>query len=107
VTVDREQRKAVRRQTFGFTLPALSIFDKGDAAGEDNRIEVKIASARQDGFGKWIVTLDDGAVWRQVDDNDVEPPPHAGSTAVISHGALGSFFMKIDGRGFMRARRDR
>ncbi len=107
VAVDREQRRAVRRQTFGFTLPALTIFDRGEPAAELNRMEVKIAAASQDGFGKWIVTLDDGAVWRQVDDNDIEPPPHSGSTAVISHGAMGSFFMKIDGRGFMRVRRDR
>ena len=107
VAVDREQRRAVRRQTFGLTLPALAIFDRGEPASESSRIEVKIASARREGSGRWIVTLEDGAVWRQVDDVEIDPPPAPGSTAIISRGALSSYFLKIVGSGAMRATRDR
>ena len=30
VTIDREQRRTVRRQAFGLTLPSLAMFDKGE-----------------------------------------------------------------------------
>src|ERR1700759_4350254 len=30
VTLDRQQRQAVRRQAFGFTLPSLAMFDVGE-----------------------------------------------------------------------------
>jgi hypothetical protein len=105
MTIDRAQRRAVRRQAFGLTLPSLEIFDRGEKPEEANRITAKVASARQDPMGKWMITLDDGAVWLQTDDFDLNHEPHAGSTVVISKGALGSFFMKVDGHEAFRARR--
>jgi hypothetical protein len=46
-----------------------------------------------------------GAVWPQTDDTVLYPYPHAGSTAVIRKGAIGSFFIDIDGRTHFRAAR--
>ena len=106
VTIDREQRRAVRRQAFGLTLPTLAMFDRGEKGEEADRITAKIASAVTTGGGKLIVTLDDGAVWRQIDNNDVYRTPHAGSTAVIRKAALGSFMMNIDGQSSIRVHRD-
>ena len=34
VAIDREQRRAARRQAFGFNLPTLSFLDRGETAGE-------------------------------------------------------------------------
>jgi hypothetical protein len=106
VTLDREQRQAVRRQAFGFSLPALSIFDKGEKGDEADRITDQVASASTDPAGRWVVRLAGGAVWRQTDDAPLMKPPHPGSTAVVRRGALGSFFMKVDGQLQMRVRRD-
>jgi hypothetical protein len=105
VTLDREQRRTVRRQAFGLSLPAFNLFDRGEKAEDVDRLTGTIASAREDGFGKWTVRLQDGAVWVQTDDSALGRPPHAGSTVVISKGVLGSFFMKIDGQQAVRARR--
>lgn len=106
VTVDREQRRAVRRQAFGLNLPSLAFFDRGEKSGEADRISAKVASASRNAGGKWVIRLDDGAVWRQIDDNDLYRTPHAGSTANIRRAALGSFFMNLDGQQAIRVHRD-
>ena len=106
VTIDREQRRAVRRQAFGLALPSLTIFDRGDKPEEVNRLTVSIAEVSKTLYGKWIVKLDDGAVWRQTDDDELLKAPHKGSSAVISKGSLGSFFMKIDGQQAIKVHRD-
>jgi hypothetical protein len=107
LTLDREQRRAVRRQAFGLTLPALNLFDRGEKPEEVDRLAATAASASQDPYGRWTIRLEDGAVWRQTDDNQLYPPPHKGSKVVIRKGALGSFFMDIDGQPAVRAQRDR
>ena len=107
VTLDKAQRRAARRQAFGLPLPSLAFLDLGEKPGDADRITVKIASAGADGFGKWTLQLDDGAVWRQIDDNQLYNAPHAGSTAVIRRAALGSFLMNIDGQPAIRVHRDR
>ena len=105
LTLDREQRRAVRRQTFGLSLPAMELFNKGEKPEEVNRITGTVASATQ-AYGKWTVRLDDGAVWRQIDDSQPEVEPRKGSQVEIKKGALGSFFLDIDGRPGFRAHRD-
>jgi hypothetical protein len=106
LTLDRQQRQAVRKQAFGLTLPALNLFDKGEKPAEADRITATVASASQDPYGKWTIRLDDGAVWRQTDSNELFRPPHKGSTVVIKKGVLGSFFIDVDGQPSIRAHRD-
>jgi hypothetical protein len=106
LTLDREQRRAVRRQAFGLTLPALAIFDHGEKPEEMNRIKAIVKSASQDPRGRWIIVLDDGVVWRQIEDGDIDRPPHPGSTAAIRKASLGSYFMNIDGQFAIRVRRE-
>jgi hypothetical protein len=106
VTVDREQRRAVRRQAFGLTLPTLGMFDKGEKAEEVNRLTDKVTGFHKDAKGKWVLQLETGAVWRQIDDNELMHPPRDGSTVEIRKGALGSFFMNIDGQLALRVHRD-
>lgn len=106
VTIDREQRRTVRRQAFGLILPSLAMFDRGERPEEADRISAKVKSASRGGTGKWTIQLDDGAVWRQIDDNELYNPPHGGSVANIRKAALGSFFMNIDGQQAMRVHRD-
>jgi hypothetical protein len=106
VTIDREQRRTVRRQAFGLILPSLAMFDRGEKPEEADHIAVTLARATLGPTGKWTFTLDDGAVWRQIDDGDLEPPPRPGDKAVIRRAALGSFMIKIGGKPSVRVHRD-
>jgi hypothetical protein len=104
VTLDRQQRSAVRKQAFGFTLPALSMFDTGEK-GMDS-IDETLANARQDAQGKWTFVMQDGAVWRQIDDEFLSRNPHPGSAIVIRRASLGSFMLSVDNQPGVRAHRD-
>ena len=106
VTIDREQRRTVRRQAFGLTLPSLAMFDTGEKADETDRMAVTLARAARNPYGKWIITLDDGAVWRQIDDGELEPAPKPGAKAVIRRAVMGSYLMRIDGQSSIRVHRD-
>lgn len=107
LAIDREQRRTVRRQAFGLSLPSFTLFDKGEKPEEANRISVTLARAFRNENGRWVLVLDDGAVWRQIDDTEMyDIPPKAGQKAVIRRAALGSFMMKIEGQPSIRVHRD-
>ena len=106
VTMDREQRREVRRQAFGLTLPSLSLFDRGEKGEDADKITTTVTSAAKGANGRWVIQLEGGATWRQIDDTDLYKTPHAGSAAVVKKGALGSFFMKVDGDTAFRVHRD-
>ena len=106
VTIDREQRRAVRHQAFGLNLPSLAMFDRGDKAEETDRISAKIVAVSKNAKDAWVITLEGGAVWVQIDDTTIYPEPHPGSTATVRSASLGSFFMTIDGRHAFRAHRE-
>jgi hypothetical protein len=106
VTLDRQQRRTVRKQAFGFTLPALAMFDVGEKSESMNSIDETLASARQDAQGKWTFVMQDGAVWRQIDDEFLSHDPHPGSAIVISRAVMGSFMLSVDKQPGVRAHRD-
>lgn len=105
VVVDRDQARKVRRQAFGLSLPSLSLFDKGESDDELNNMTAQVASARQDGTGRWTVRLDSGATWTQVDTSPLRRTPKAGMPVTIRKAALGSFMMKIGDQHAVRAKR--
>jgi len=105
LTLDREQRRAVRRESFGLTLPSFDMFNRGEKPEEANQLTARVASASLNAERKWLIRLDDGALWEQTDDYDLNHGPHAGSTVVIFKGLFGSFFMKVDGQQAIRAKR--
>lgn len=104
VTLDRQQRQAVRRQAFGFTLPTLSMFDAGEK--QENEIDDTLASAHQIAEGRWVFQLQDGAVWRQIDDEFLSRRPHPGSKVTIRRASMGSYMLSVDGQPGVRAHRD-
>jgi hypothetical protein len=105
VVVDREQAGKLRRQAFGFSLPSLNLFDRGDKPQALDRVSGVAARAYQQG-GRWVIELEDGGgTWLQTDD---EPQPRGaktGSRVEIRKAAMGSFFINVDGQRAMRARR--
>ncbi len=100
VVVDRTQIRKARRSLFGLTLPDVSIFGNRDERGAVDvegvsKIESTIRSASQNANGRWIITLQDGARWIQVDTRNVAPP-RVGMPIVIRKAAMGSFLVNID-----------
>lgn len=105
VVVDRGQVREARRAAFGFNFQLPGFMTRGDKPEEVENLTAKVASARLSGEGKWVIVLDDGAVWRQTDRIDLPRRPKPGSTVELRKGALGSYFMKLDGQVGVRAER--
>ncbi|MFZ5718966.1 MAG: hypothetical protein ACOY5Y_05795 [Pseudomonadota bacterium] len=105
VIVDREQARQVRRQAFGFSMPSISLFERGETQEAIENVAATVRAARQNGAGKWVVELDDGAVWVQVDANELHRDPRAGMPVKIRQAAMGSYLMSIGGQRGFRARR--
>lgn len=115
VVVDRAKVEAARRQAFGFTLPSLADIlpeARPGAPSETSRdavlkqVEAGVVSARPGRDGKWVLTLDNGAVWRQTDTESLLREPRPGSRVVIKAAALGSYLVSVDGQRSFRARRE-
>ena len=107
VVIDREQATTARKQAFGFELPSLDIFDKVMPKEDLDKVTVTLKEAYRGKDGKWVMVLEDGAVWRQIDSESPFNAPRAGSTVKIRRAALGSFFLNIDGQTAIRAQRSR
>jgi hypothetical protein len=108
--VDRAEMRRTRRGLFGFSLPDLGLFKSRPKDGSTdvdnvNEIMAKVQSATQNADGGWIVTLEDGARWEQIQAMTFGRRPRPGSTIMIERAALGSFKMKIDSSPWVRARR--
>ena len=107
VAVTREDVEKVRKESFGFSIPSLpglaaSAF--GDA-GETESLTVPVAEVDQV-RGQFVVTLENGQVWRQTDSKDVFYSAKRGvNEATIKSAALGSYMMKFDRGVLVRVER--
>lgn len=107
VIVDQAKARDIRRQSFGFSLPSLSVLNfvpggKGDGV---DRLETKIESAQEFTVGRFLIRTVDGATWRQLDGDSVRPPK-PGQSFVISPGMLGSFFCHVEKQPGYRCKRE-
>lgn len=107
VVMDRRQIREAKRSLFGFDASALNIFDRGSSPEIIDNVTLTIDRAYLGDGGKWVLVMDDGQVWRQVDTESVSRDPRKGSKAEIRRAALGSYFLKIDGQRSIRARREK
>lgn len=110
VVVDRAQVREGRRRLFGLALPRIPIFGGGDEDDNDadqvRTVEGVIASAAEGG-GRWTISLQDGAMWVQVDYNQLAFRPRPGQHVVINRGAMGSFMMRVNNQPGIRVQRVR
>jgi hypothetical protein len=114
VIIDRKQVRETRRSLFGLRLPRLAIFGGGGGGGNNadrddeelDQLEGVVASALQTADNRWVVRLQDGATWRQIDDQILGRRPRAGSKVLIKRAAMGSYMMRLDGQPGVRARRE-
>lgn len=110
VIIDRQQVREGRRRLFGLALPRIPIFGGGDDDNDEDAVrtlESTVSAATQDGLGHWVVTLQDGGVWSQVDNNRLAVAPRAGHRAVINRGAMGSYMLRVNNQPGIRVRRVR
>jgi hypothetical protein len=106
IIVERVEAQAAQRSAFGLNLSGLSIFDRaGGVARPLESVMGEAARATRDEHGKWIVTLTDGAAWRQTDSETISPAPRKGSQVEIRKAAFGSYMMKVDGQRGVRVQR--
>jgi hypothetical protein len=106
VIIDRAQVRQTKRTLFGLELPRLPFFGGGDDKAEDvTQLDGIVASAFQNGNGRWVVRLEDGGTWAQTDDNPIAVWPKAGNKVVIKRAAMGSYMMRINGQPGVRAKR--
>lgn len=105
IIIDKQSARAARRQAFGLDLPTLSILDRGADKAETETLQATVKAARADAQGGLVVTLEDGAVWRQIDDRTLGKQPKPGETVEIRKAAMGSYLMKIGSQPAIRVRR--
>lgn len=105
IIIDKQSARAARRQAFGLDLPSLSILDRGADKAETETLQATVKAARNDAESRLVVTLDDGAVWRQVDSEILGKPPKAGDAVEIRKASMGSYLMKIGKQPAIRVRR--
>ncbi len=106
VVIDREHIRRTKTTLFGLSLPELNLFGGGGKdVDEISAIDGIVAGARMDENNAWIVQLEGGATWRQIDSRPVALSPRRGSKVVIRKAALGSYMMRIDGQPGIRVRR--
>jgi len=113
VVVDRNQVRETRRRLFGFALPDIRLFGGGgrDHGGRDEDAEEvrelrgTVASASNGQGGRWVVTLEDGATWTQVDNQPLAIWPRRGTAVLIRRGLVGNYMMEVAGQPAIRVRR--
>jgi hypothetical protein len=111
VVVDRNQVRETRRRLFGFALPAIRLFggggrDEGQGSPDEEVREIHgVAASASERGGRLTVTLEEGAVWTQIDDQPLAIWPRRGTAIVIRRGLLGNFMMEVAGQPGIRVRR--
>ncbi|GAW40910.1 hypothetical protein SH203_01312 [Brevundimonas sp. SH203] len=65
-----------------------------------------MTSARDLGRGEWLITLDDGSVWRKTDSVDVLFSARRQYPVTVRRAALGSYMMKVGDTPAFRVKRE-
>lgn len=105
--VDRNEVRKVRHSLFGFSLPKVPFFSGDTTANEaQSKIDSTIVSVRQmaNGYYRFVIA-DNNAVWETTDDSISFSPPEPGQKVEIVRGALGNYFIRINGQIGVRGHR--
>lgn len=109
--IDLNSVQELDRESFGFSLPSLAkiLAPKKSTASlrtaPIDRIQAIIQSVRIAPSGAAVVTLDNGQIWRQID-QERPFPLKPGKSVQISKASLGSFFLVIGSSQAFRVRRE-
>lgn len=105
--VDRADMRTARRSLFGFALPKLPFF-AGDKSADEvpDTLDSTIVSAHGIANDRYRIRIAAGdALWETTEAPLNLSPPRAGERIVISKGALGAYFLRINGQVGVKGRR--
>jgi len=103
--VEKGEVEETRKRLFGYALPRTRIFD-GDDGRELDLLETTITSVRQVAPGEWHFRVAEGnALWRVKNDSVRMKTPKAGEKVVFKKAAVGTYFIRINGRTGVRGNR--
>jgi hypothetical protein len=105
VVVNREQARKVRKQAFGFSLPALTLFERGEKTEDVGSTDGTITEAKKLVDGHWRITLDEGGTWVQIDLTEIPIDPKPGQKVKIHRAAMGSYLMAVGNQREVKVRR--
>lgn len=109
MVTDRARIQEARRGLFGFAAPIGKMLGIGSGGGDDadeiNQIDTTVTEVRSAKGGGWKLTFAEGGTWEQTDTKDFPMSPKVGRKARISRGALGSYFIAVDGMSAIKFRR--
>lgn len=127
IAISKTQVEEVKKDSFGFNIPSLpklgGLFGGGSSETETvvlkdgtkvsvqteapksdvlNEVELEIERTKTFGYDKTRFYFTNGQVWEQTDSYKVrvrKPKDGKPNTAVIDKAALGSYLLKVNGRG--------
>ncbi len=107
--MDRKQVRETRRSLFGLPIPSLGIFGgNGEPEAEDansvRELVTTIKSASFNGEG-WVITVEEGSIWRQTDGVPLALSPKPGMPATIRRAAMGSYKMNVGRQQAIKVKR--
>ncbi len=105
--VNREDMRAARRSLFGFALPKLPLFSGDKSADEvPDTLDSTIVSVQAIANDRYRIQIAAGdAVWETTESPIRLGEPRAGQKIVIAKAALGSYFLRVNGKVGVKGRR--
>jgi hypothetical protein len=106
--VNREEVKKVRRSLFGFSLPKIGLFgrDETEKPEEIEELTSTVVSAQPVGYGKFRIRIEDGdAIWETTESSPTFLQPKRGDKVHIKSGALTSYWLTVNDKRRVRAKR--
>ena len=104
--VDRSDVRKARRSLFGLNVPDLGVLGGADSGEREafTEINTTVRAARAAANGRAEITLADegAAVWQTTD--PMPFPPKSGAKIRIRKGAMGAFFLNVEGRSYRAMR---
>jgi hypothetical protein len=104
--VSREDITRDQRSLFGFSAPMMNPFNRGGRTEELQSITATLTSVRDGGRGAWVLTLDDGSVWRAIDSTTPTFSIRRQYPVTVRRAAMGSYMMKVGDTPPFRVRRE-
>ncbi|MCK6103390.1 MULTISPECIES: hypothetical protein [unclassified Brevundimonas] len=104
--VTRQDVAQNQRRLFGFSVSALNPFDSSGRSDNLQSISATMTGARDLGRGEWLITLDDGSVWRKTDSADVQFSTRRQYPVTVRRASLGSYMMKVGDAPPFRVKRE-
>ncbi|MDO9610028.1 MAG: hypothetical protein Q7J26_16010 [Brevundimonas sp.] len=95
-----------QRSLFGFNVETLNPFSGNGRQPDLQSISATLTSVRDLGRGVWLLTLDDGSIWRVTDSVEPTFSTRRQYPVTVRRAAMGSYLMKVGNFPPFRVRRE-